>query len=322
MTDLQGWLRAAHGRRICVVGDVLLDEFLWGRADRLAPDAPVPVVRSERTTYRASGAALAGQAAACLGARVDLVSLTGADDRADRVADIVRGYGLCVHLVSDPTRPTPLKTRVFAGRQQVVRIDSETTTPPGAGVARELASACVSAAALADSVVISDYAKGVCSQELVRLVMETARERRVPVVVDPKRRLPRHYAGATLLTPNLGELEALAAYLGLSGESPESAARALSTATGAEWVLATMGARGMLLVGRAETHHVSARRTAVVDESGGGDAVAGTMAVALAAGVSPLDGAGLASLVASLCVGRTEDKAFTCAELLAASGQE
>ncbi|MFF4750321.1 bifunctional heptose 7-phosphate kinase/heptose 1-phosphate adenyltransferase [Streptomyces sp. NPDC002514] len=306
MPDLRSALRAVAGKRLVVVGDLILDAFTHGTVERISPEAPVPVLRQERTRQRASGAAAAAQAAAALGAQVEVFGTVGEDEEGRLISELLGRAGIRTGLIRTPDRPTTLKTRMVGNGQHLLRVDRESTTvlpPPYARRLRELLRAALDTA---DAVLVSDYAKGVCAPDLIRSVIDVSRARSVPVVVDPKRPDPRVYAGATAVTPNQREFAAFCASLGYSADTPHRSGRRLCATAGFSALLITRAADGMTVVAGEHVEDLPALNQEPVDVAGAGDVAAAVLALSLTAGLTPSDGARLASIACALVVGRWE----------------
>jgi D-beta-D-heptose 7-phosphate kinase/D-beta-D-heptose 1-phosphate adenosyltransferase len=312
-------------RRIAVIGDVMLDHFLFGTVDRISPEAPVPVVRYAREELRLGGAANVAANVAALGGRASLVGLIGADEAGAALAAELAAAGIDgSRLVRDPERPTTRKVRVVTSRnQQVARVDYEADAAAGGGVLAALVDAIAGAVADADAVVLSDYRKGVVTPDAIAAAGRAARSRGVPLLVDPKVLQADRYAGATLLTPNHHEAELMTQMPIRSGDDIRAAARALYGRTGAS-VLITWGEHGMWVLDAQASPPVEAALPAqareVADVTGAGDTVIAVLAIGLAAGAPLLEAARLANVAASLVVARFGPAAVTLDELRAAAG--
>jgi D-beta-D-heptose 7-phosphate kinase/D-beta-D-heptose 1-phosphate adenosyltransferase len=316
-------LRRFQGRRVLVVGDVMLDEYLWGKVRRISPEAPVPVVELERRSHAPGGAANAAANAAGLGAEVFLAGVRGDDLAGQRLHDSLRGQGIRLEgLLVDAARPTTTKTRVIAHAQQVLRIDEEQPTPLPEPLEQRLARFAEDCLDAVDVCVLSDYAKGILSTALTRRVIDKAARLGKPVVVDPKGPDPAPYRGATLVKPNLQEATLL---WGREPRSPEEIAAAggrLLELLDAAAVLLTRGPAGMTLFRRGqEAVHVPAQAREVFDVTGAGDTVTASAALALAVGADAEQAARLASLAAAVIVGRVGTVPITLAELAYAAGE-
>jgi D-beta-D-heptose 7-phosphate kinase/D-beta-D-heptose 1-phosphate adenosyltransferase len=309
MTMLAHLIERFSGRRIGVIGDVMLDHFVIGTVDRISPEAPVPVVKFAREEYRLGGAANVAHNLSTLGAEVRLVGLVGQDDAAATLARELAAHRLsAADLVADPDRPTTQKTRIVTSRnQQVARIDREEDGESTAGARAALAAAASSVASAVDAVVLSDYRKGVVTPDIIASAIAAADGRRVPVLVDPKVPEAARYRGATLLTPNHHEAELMTGITIRTDEDAARAARRLHELTGASVVI-TRGEHGMWVLdtsGRVpEETGLPAVAREVADVTGAGDTVIAVFAMALSARLALVDAARLANAAAGLVVAR------------------
>lgn len=302
---LQAVLDQCAGREVWVVGDVMLDEYIHGNVGRISPEAPVPVVRVGEVQHRLGGAANVARQVAVLGARAVLAGVIGRDDAGETVAEGCESMRIDVRgLMRDTSRRTTRKLRVLGHGQQLVRLDWEDAGACGAGLLAELFRRLVDGRP-PDAIILSDYGKGVLTDVLIRELVHFGRERGCPVLVDPKRRDLVAYRGASVLTPNLGELSA-AAGQALSADDLSSvvaAARPFVDAAELEAMVVTLSDRGMLLVGSTgEPQHVPAVRRAVADVTGAGDTAMAVLGTTLAAGASLRQAAEIANIAAGLSV--------------------
>lgn len=309
---------------LLVVGDLMLDEFIWGQVNRISPEAPVPVVEVRRRTHAVGGAANAAANAAALGGRVLLAGVVGADAEGRRVVELLAGQGIdTAGVVTDAARPTTTKTRVVAHSQQMVRIDHEQPGPLPEGVAEDLLTRVRAALATAKVCVVSDYGKGVVTAGVVTAVTAAARRAGVPVIVDPKGTDYAKYAGATVVKPN--QLEAgkvLNRDLRTDADVDRAGADVRAILGPDSAVLITRGAQGMsLFQPNREPVHVPTQAREVYDVTGAGDTVAGAMAMTLAAGGSLTDACRLASLAAAVVVAKLGTATCNLEELSAALGK-
>lgn len=301
------------GQPIVILGDAMLDRFLRGSAERLSPEAPVPVVRLAERRAMAGGAGNVARNVAALGGMPRLVALAG--DDADG-AELHTLLGEAARLLRVPGRRTTAKLRVIAARQQVVRVDEEERRPASESEEAALLAALGEALPGAGALVLSDYGKGVLTPALCRASIAAARAAGVPCLVDPKGRDFARYAGATLLTPNMGELaEATGMPVTLDAEC-EAAARAVLAEVAVDAVLCTRSERGMLLVPRdGPALAVPAMAREVFDVSGAGDTVIATLALAIAAGLPLAEAMRLANAAAGVVVGKLGTATCSAAEL-------
>jgi len=296
--------------RVLVAGDLMLDRYWHGATERISPEAPVPVVHVREEEGRPGGAGNVAHNLAVLGGGVTLLGLTGEDEAADRLEEKLSASGVNCAFLRDGRFPTITKLRIVSRHQQLIRLDFEDGFPghePGALLERfrELLPGH-------QVVVLSDYGKGTLGDPGAWI--GAAREAGVPVLVDPKGRDFGRYAGATLLTPNLAEFEAVA---GPCADEAELEARALELRErlGLDYLLVTRGEQGMTLVGGEGCHHLPTRAREVFDVTGAGDTVIATLAAALAAGESMEAATALANLAAGVVVGKLGTAGVTRAEL-------
>jgi D-beta-D-heptose 7-phosphate kinase/D-beta-D-heptose 1-phosphate adenosyltransferase len=315
-------LAKARGVRVAVVGDVMLDEYVWGDTARISPDAPVPVVDVARRSHAPGGAANVAANLAVGGASVVLVGVTGADAGRQTLLALLDERGIGTDgLIADGSRRTTRKIRVVARGQQLVRLDEEDRAPLGVEASAARREAVDRAIEGARVLVISDYAKGVVDAELVAHAVASAGRRRppVPVIVDPKSPEVARYRGCFAITPNAKEAEAATGRPLRTDDDAAVVATAIHEACGATWVLITRGARGMSLSQRGGgVTHVRTTAREVFDVTGAGDTVIAAFALAIAAGASPQDAAVFANAAAGVAVGRVGTSAVTPAEALAA----
>jgi D-beta-D-heptose 7-phosphate kinase/D-beta-D-heptose 1-phosphate adenosyltransferase len=313
-------LASFHGKHVVVVGDVMLDEYVRGDVARISPEAPVPVVDLTERQLMPGGAANAAANIVSLGAKATIVGVVGADAPAEQLRIAMKERGIGVEaLVVTKERPTTHKLRIVARTQQIVRVDVESREKLAAESDARLVAQIKESAATAHAVVISDYAKGVVTDLVIKACIEIATSRGIPLVVDPKARDFSKYAGATIITPNVLELE-VAAGVSTHNRDPEiveAGSRLLASVKGSS-ILVTRGAAGMTLLSPGEEPlHLPTVARSVFDVTGAGDTVVGTLTLALAAKVSIHHALVLASHAASIAVGRPGTVAVTTEELLA-----
>jgi rfaE bifunctional protein kinase chain/domain len=311
-------ITAFTGVRALVIGDVMLDRFIFGNVTRISPEAPVPVVAFEHETTRIGGAGNVAHNIAALGGHATLIAATGQDEAAAALAEACREAGIAPTFVGDGKRRTTTKVRIVTERnQQVARVDYESDLEVSGDVERRLATALRQMAPAATVIVVSDYCKGGVTQLLMRTVIEVAAERGTPVLVDPKIPHIDYYTGATLVTPNSHEAEAATLMRIRDDEAARAAATALRRRVGCGAVLLTRGDQGMWLHGPGVDGSLSAAAREVADVTGAGDTVIATVAVALAAGATLAEAAWLANEAAGVTVGRFGAATVTPDELMA-----
>lgn len=311
---------------LLVVGDLIVDGYIWGDVDRVSPEAPVPVVTVSSETEVLGGAANVARNAVALGATASFCGVVGRDEDGDRAGVLLEALGIDPRgLVRSSARPTTRKTRVIARSQQLVRFDRETTDPLAADDRGALEQALAAALPAADGAVAADYGKGVLAPEIAAAIMERLIAAGLPVVVDPKDSVTS-YRGASLLKPNLREAEMLSRVRVRDAGDLRRAVTALRQAIGGGAVAVTRGGEGMTLFEGAEerTQGVDVPTVGrdVYDVQGAGDTVSATLALSLRAGATLREAAVIANAAASVVVGKvgtaTADAAEVC-ELLPAA---
>ncbi|MSP88518.1 MAG: D-glycero-beta-D-manno-heptose-7-phosphate kinase [Alphaproteobacteria bacterium] len=319
-SDLAAHVDALAGARVLCVGDVMLDRFVYGRVERISPEAPIPILAIERESVLLGGAGNVVRNLGALGAETCFITVVGDDVEGRELTRLVaREKRLEPHLLIEPGRRTTLKQRYVAGSQQLLRADSETVTSIAAKQAGELRRRAIEDLESSRALVLSDYGKGVLTPELTQALIQAARARSRPVVVDPKGNDFSRYAGATVLKPNRRELAEATRMAVASEIEVVAAARKLIADHNVGAVLVSLSQDGMILVqadGRIATMKAEARE--VFDVSGAGDTVVATLAAALAAGVSLTDAARIANVAAGIVVGKIGTAVAHAAEIRAA----
>ncbi len=315
--DLGGILAACPGKRVLVVGDLILDEYLWGEAKRISPEAPVPVVELRSRTYVPGGAANAAANVASLRGVARLVGVVGRDPGAARLAEALHQAGVDVEgLIGDPGRMTTTKTRIIAHSQQVVRFDAEQRHPLSQDIEDSLLRWADRALREVDACILSDYAKGVLGSRVAAHVVAAACKEGKPVVVDPKSPDYGKFRGATLIKPNVHEAARFVKQENLEAEGLLDAGQMLVEALDGTAVLITRGSDGMSLFRSGEAPiHIPTVARKVFDVTGAGDTVTSTLALALAAGADLVTAVHLANRAAGIVVGKVGTAAVTLAEL-------
>ncbi|MFT8369069.1 MAG: D-glycero-beta-D-manno-heptose-7-phosphate kinase [Acetobacter papayae] len=291
---------------VLCVGDVMLDRFLYGRMERISPEAPVPVLLLDNRREMPGGAGNVASNILSLGGRAVLVGLTGQDEAGATLRGALADRaGLQDATCASAVRPTICKTRFIAAHQQVVRVDEESRTRLAMQEAQSLCAAISAHMAQVQAVVVSDYGKGVCAPAVLEYLFAQARQFGVPVFVDPKSTDYSLYRGAACITPNARELAAASAMPVESEAQVEAAARTVMEQAEAQAILATRSEKGMMLVRRnGPAQSVPARAREVFDVSGAGDTVIATMALAVGSGMSFEQAMRVANAAAGVVVGK------------------
>jgi D-beta-D-heptose 7-phosphate kinase/D-beta-D-heptose 1-phosphate adenosyltransferase len=311
------------GARVLVVGDVMVDHYVTGKVQRVSDEAPVPVIHVADERWTAGGAANVAANIAALGGKPMLVGITGADPAASTLAGIIAAISDQVeaHLVTEPGRPTTIKTRYMGGQHQIVRVDRELATPVSRTTEDRLIEIIEDLADDCGAIMLSDYAKGALTDRVLAAAIAAGAKAGVPVIIDPKRADWSAYRGAAVITPNRKELQ-LATRAPCGGDEECAAASAIAIdATGAA-ILLTRSEQGMSLYrpGQAALH-LSAKAREVFDVSGAGDTVAATLALGIAAGLSQETAMHAANVAAGIVVGKRGTAITTPAEMMAAIDQ-
>ncbi len=313
---LEGFARS----RVMVLGDLILDHFIWGKVDRISPEAPVPVVEVTSESMRPGGASNVASNISSLGGKVLIGGVVGEDWAGKELLSLLQERGIGVDgVIKDPLRPTSVKTRIIAHSQQVVRFDKERKDRVDGPVRERLLGWVRDRIKGVDVVALSDYAKGVISRELVQGVVDLARRYGKKVVVDPKVKHFSFYRGVTLLTPNTMEASKASGIDIVDEESLKEAGRILLSQAESEAILITRGEQGMTLFQKEQDPvHIPTVAKEVYDVTGAGDTVVATCALALASGADLLSASVLSNYAAGIVVGEIGTATVTADELLRA----
>lgn len=304
--------------KILVVGDVMLDEFVWGQVSRISPEAPIPVVRVVSETAIPGGAGNVAANVSSLGANVHLTGIVGNDVEARILKKELKLRGVTGSgLIVDNGRPTILKRRIIADNQQVVRMDREETGKIHAGIIEKIVDYCRSIISGVDGIVISDYGKGVVAKLVVRELLKFGRERHLPIAVDPKTRHFDRYSRVTIITPNKREVEENRHVLIENKKMLVKAGRNLLRELGCSAVLITRGEEGMSLFEKdGSITHIPAVAREVYDVTGAGDTVTCVLTLSLSCGATMREAAVISNYAAAVVVGKRGTAAVTRDELI------
>ena len=329
---LAAHLPRTHRRTVLVLGDVMLDRYVMGEVNRISPEAPIPVLHAQSRRSVLGGAGNVAQNVAALGGRALLAGLVGKDDAGEEVQHLLlppsppagappqapRG-GVAARLVRTSERPTTVKTRFVSGAHQLLRLDEEAVHPAPPELEERVLEVFAHALQDAESVVLSDYAKGLLTDRVLERAIALAREAGIPVVVDPKRTDCTAYAGASVLTPNALELSRATGLPTATDAEVESAGAALLARASCDALLVTRSEKGMSLLRPDEkVLHIPTRAREVADVSGAGDTVIATLALMLASGVPLAEAAALANAAAGVAVAKPGTATVSHDELAAA----
>ena len=303
-------------KRVLVLGDIMLDRYIWGNVERISPEAPVPVVLAARSNERPGGAANVAMNIAGLGAETVLYGFCGEDADSRILEDALRGTGVASRMTKVAAHPTTTKLRILSGKQQMLRLDTEQVDGYPAEAHAELIAQLKTDVSSADAVVLSDYAKGVLTEEVCQQVIRAAREAGVPVLVDPKHKNLERYRGATTICPNLSELSAAAGVSARELETLLQAGQRMVAPLGLDFITATLSEKGIAVLRSDSRFMAPAVARQVFDVSGAGDTVIATLALALAGGLEIETAVQLANIAAGIVVGKVGTVPITRDELL------
>ena len=290
---------------VIVVGDIILDRYIWGDVDRISPEAPVPVIRVRRKTMNLGGAGNVAMNLKGLGCGQVLMGTRGDDRDGANMVSLLEEETIQHHLITMPEHPTTTKTRIVGQSQQLARLDEETPEPVTDPYATRLKEHFNEALATAGAVIISDYGKGTITPDTARYIIQKCRRIKIPVFVDPKGISWDKYQGAFCITPNSAELNRVAPFT--DADDAELEIQALKTIDdlSLDFLLVTRGSRGMSLFRQgAAALKIPAEAKEVFDVSGAGDTVIATIAAAFAAGLTMQDAAALANMAAGIVIGK------------------
>ena len=323
-TKLEKLVQKFTAKKILVVGDIIVDHFVWGTVNRISPEAPVPVVDVTKEELLLGGGANVLHNIYSLGGEAVLCGIIGDDDMGERLKTLLQNLGASIDGLVKGKRPTTVKTRVVAQGQQVVRFDREHTGVPSTETIAAMIAFIEENIADFAAIIISDYYKGVIGQTLLKRLLGRVEElaqsggRKIPVVVDPKPRQPERFYGASLITPNHMEAEKMSGMTITTTSDLRKAAALLLEKTGCQAVLITRGESGMALLEKGkDLFSIPTTAQAVFDVTGAGDTVIAALALGLAADASFSDAAALANIAAGVVVGKIGTATVSREELLA-----
>jgi rfaE bifunctional protein kinase chain/domain len=315
--NVMGYVDRFGGTGVLVVGDVMVDEFVWGRVERISPEAPVPVVEVQREVLLLGGAANVVNNIRALGGTVFLAGVMGKDAMGDHLIDEIKKIGVATDgIVTLSDRPTTIKTRVIAHQQQIVRFDREKRATIDEKTTDRIISYAESLGDNIRAVVISDYGKGVINERLVSGLVDYAKKRDLIVSVDPKVENFSIYKGVTVITPNHFEAGTGVGNKIVDEQSLLATGKLILSKLGCENVIITQGEDGMTLFdSRGGIVHIPTVAKEVFDVTGAGDTVISTLTLAVAAGAGMRDAAVIANYAAGIVVGKVGTAIVTAGEL-------
>lgn len=322
---VQELIKGMSGCRVLVAGDLMLDEFIWGRVSRISPEAPVPVVAVDRETFYPGGAANVARNLREFTDATEVFGLAGEDEPGKRLRELLAAGGIGTQGVVNRAGPTTVKTRIIARTQQVVRVDRELAEPAGPAQRKALLAALDTALPGADGVILEDYGKGFFDEELSGEIIRRARQAGCVVAVDPNPGNQLNWRGATVVKPNRHEAFAAA---GIPWSEPAShpledkqllkVGETLLAKWETDQLLVTLSELGMMLFTKdGRCHHTPTRAREVFDVSGAGDTAIALYTLALCAGATPVEAAEIANHASGVVVGKLGTATLTPAELAA-----
>ncbi len=289
---------------VLIIGDIILDKYYYGKVNRISPEAPIPIVKVTGSRFSLGGAANVAKNITNLKANAYLVGVTGQDENKDILANLLAESNINFYL-TETNQPTITKMRVIGEHQQIVRLDFEEIREYEGKITEQIKENILNRIDKVDIVVISDYAKGMCTSEICQFVVKEAAQKNIPVVVDPKGKDWEKYIGATIITPNLKELGEVAG-LDLKNDDQEVASKGSVVLNNfyIDNLLVTRSEKGMTLITKDHTFHMSTQAKEVYDVTGAGDTVIATLAVGLASGMSLKDATQLSNKAAGIVVSK------------------
>ncbi len=293
------------GKKILVVGDLILDRHIFGSVNRISPEAPVPVVWAKEEKFKAGGAANVGMNLTALGSKATLCGLTGEDDFGKRLQLLLKQKKLNTkYVVKDKKRRTTLKTRIIAHHQQVVRLDWESTDYVEKKIIKSILNRLKNNIANFDAVIIEDYGKGMINSLLVKELVGFCSKKNKIITVDPKEDHFQYYQGVTALTPNLGEAQIAAGIKARNKNEIKNIGKKIIEDLKPKSMLLTLGEEGMILFEKRKVTHIPTAALEVYDVTGAGDTVISVFTLALSSGATGLEAAQIANLAAGSVVGK------------------
>ncbi|MEI9918902.1 MAG: bifunctional ADP-heptose synthase [Bacteroidota bacterium] len=296
MADFKKTFDDFNRLKVLIIGDVMLDSYIWGSVDRISPEAPVPVINVKQRDFRLGGAGNVVVNVHALGATPLIISLVGDDEASVKVRSCLKKFSISEEgLVVSKTRPTPEKIRVIARQQHVVRIDDETDREASGEEEKQIIDRIASLLPKSDVVIFQDYDKGTLTRNVISSTVELAKQKGIPTVVDPKKRNFLSYEKVTLFKPNLKELKE-GLKLEVDVAQIDKAVEQLKSKLNAEGVMVTLSEHGVYIDFKTSKVKLPAHQRDIADVSGAGDTVVAIAACCVALGLEPKLVAGLSNL--------------------------
>lgn len=304
------------GTKVLIIGDLIMDHFIWGNVNRISPEAPVPVVDVESESLLLGGSANVANNINSLGGWCVVAGVVGNDSDGEALIKLLKQKKIRTRsIVVDHVRPTTIKTRIIAHNQQVVRFDREAKYEITRETMNKVRAQILRAVASVDVIIVSDYAKGLISSELIDEIVAVARRNKIPIAVDPKVTHFEYYKDVSIVTPNNLEASRASGIEITDKKTLKAAGELLSKKLGCEALLITRGEHGMNLFERASSTHIPTVAKEVYDVSGAGDTVIGVIGLALGSGATYKEAAVLANYAAGVVVGKIGTAALSLGEL-------
>ena len=305
-SKLRGIISSFTGKKVLVIGDLILDEFIWGKVSRISPEAPVPVVWVNNESFMPGGASNVANNVSSLGGKVYIAGVVGNDERAGILRGELQHRGVNVDgIFTDSQRPTILKTRVIAHQQQVVRIDREKVDPVKENMIRKISNFVEDIINEVDGIIVEDYGKGLITPKLLARIVPLAKKKKKIITVDPKEEHFSYYKGVTVLTPNNHEASRAVGFEIKDKATMKKAGFELLRKLKVSVVLITLGEEGMVVFEEGKSpKKIDTIAQEVYDVSGAGDTVAGTYTLSLISGATPIQAAHIANCAAGIVVGK------------------
>lgn len=316
--ELEKILKNFTGRSIAILGDVMLDEFCWGKVDRISPEAPVPVVQVKKETWRPGGAANVASNVVAMGAKAHIFGIVGDDGSGRRLTEELQSHGIGTEgLIVDSGRRTSVKTRILGQNQQMLRVDREHTEPIDYERQKAILSVILDMSDELDGVIVSDYAKGVIVEDLFKEIVARFRKKNKFIAVDPRQKNFPFYKKQTIITPNVKEAQEALGRLLETDEDIMKGGVDLLKQTHSDAILITRSEKGMSLFEKGKDPiTIPTRAIKVFDVTGAGDTVISTFSLGLASGCSMVQSAEVANLAAGVVVGIVGTAAATQEQVL------
>jgi D-glycero-beta-D-manno-heptose-7-phosphate kinase len=313
-----------HDKKVLVIGDLILDEFIWGNVSRISPEAPVPVVWVKNESFMPGGASNVANNVNALGGKAYLVGIVGNDERAGILKGELEHRGVNIDgILADPQRPTTLKTRVIAHQQQVVRIDREKIEPVRDSALKRLINFVENIIDEMDGLIVEDYGKGLITAKLLDKIIPLAKKKKKIVAVDPKEEHFAYYKGVTVITPNNAEASRAVGFEIKDKPTLRKAGFELLKKLKVRVALITLGENGMMVFEEGKPpKKIDTIAQEVFDVSGAGDTVVSTYALSLISGANPIQAAHISNCAAGIVVGKVGIAVVSQDEIIARIKEE